>query len=284
MDKDKYAIFDLDNCLSDDEHRVQHIDWSKTGNDRWTKYHDMCMLDKVNPQAASLLRMHVAEEHGILFITGRPEAYQSKTVDWISRNFAGLLFSLRMRPNDNVQASAALKADLLRLWLSDRGVHASQVVAAYDDRADILRVYRALGVRKTRQLRCHDLDAFAEKCAGTSACECTACDTQKSWPVQGAKPVAKMVPEILRAAAQTFEERNGTYGSNFEMVPKLVDVLFPDGVPSRLVHDPRWHLFELMLVKLSRFAIQQLSHQDSIRDLTVYAAMVEALIPKEENK
>lgn len=92
---------------------------------------------------------------------------------------------------------------------------------------------------------------------------------------------AATVPDLLRAAARTFEERNRIYGSNYKMVGPMMKVLFPDGVPPDLVTTHRFHLFELILVKLSRFAISGLSHQDSIRDLTVYAAMVEALLKED---
>jgi hypothetical protein len=95
------------------------------------------------------------------------------------------------------------------------------------------------------------------------------------------KPEPKAVPELLRAAAQTFEDRNAVYGSNYKMVGPMVKILFPDGVPSELVTSDRWHLFELMLVKISRFAISNLTHKDSIHDTTVYAAMVESLLGEE---
>lgn len=97
-------------------------------------------------------------------------------------------------------------------------------------------------------------------------------------PVCLRKTEPASVPELLRAAAQTFEERNAVYGSNYKMVGPMVQILFPQGVPSDLVASHRWHLFELILVKISRFAISGLTHQDSIHDATVYAAMVESLL------
>lgn len=101
-------------------------------------------------------------------------------------------------------------------------------------------------------------------------------------PASLLKPQPKSVPELLRAAAQTFEDRNKVYGSNYKMVGPMVKILFPNGVPSALVASDRWHLFELMLVKISRFAISGLNHQDSIHDTTVYAAMVESLLKEGE--
>jgi hypothetical protein len=81
--------------------------------------------------------------------------------------------------------------------------------------------------------------------------------------------------DILDHMAETFRERNKVYGSNYKMVGPMMKVLFPDGVPKDVVHSDQFHLFELMLVKLSRFAISGLKHQDSIHDAGVYAAMIE---------
>jgi hypothetical protein len=85
-------------------------------------------------------------------------------------------------------------------------------------------------------------------------------------------------PEILEAAAQTFRDRSAVYGDNFRMIAPLVRILFPNGVPPELVTTDQWHLFELKLVKLSRFAVSHLTHLDSIHDDMVYSAMIEMLV------
>ena len=83
---------------------------------------------------------------------------------------------------------------------------------------------------------------------------------------------------VLAEMAKTFAERSAAYGDNFRMVAPMVQVLFPNGVPSDLVVTHQWHLFELILVKISRFAISNLEHIDSVHDLAVYGAMIEALL------
>jgi hypothetical protein len=88
--------------------------------------------------------------------------------------------------------------------------------------------------------------------------------------------------DILDAMAATFRERNRVYGSNYKMVAPLVRVLFPHGVPSELVASDKWHLFELILVKLSRLAISNLQHVDSVHDMGVYCAMVEQCMLEEQ--
>jgi hypothetical protein len=87
---------------------------------------------------------------------------------------------------------------------------------------------------------------------------------------------------ILDKMADTFRQRNAIYGDNYRMVAKLVKVLFPKGVPSELVVSDQWHLFELKLVKLSRFAISGLTHIDSIHDDAVYAAMIESILHEQK--
>lgn len=87
------------------------------------------------------------------------------------------------------------------------------------------------------------------------------------------------VPEILEEMARTFRERNAIYGDNWNMVGRMMVVMFPHGVQLQTTEDyDLWHLFELMIVKLSRFAVAGLGHKDSIHDLAVYAAMVEGIL------
>lgn len=88
---------------------------------------------------------------------------------------------------------------------------------------------------------------------------------------------------ILAEMAQTYRERNQVYGDNYKNVGRIMAILFPNGAPAELLHSDHFHLFELMVVKLTRFAISDLSHQDSIHDTAVYAAMIEAILKENED-
>ena len=93
------------------------------------------------------------------------------------------------------------------------------------------------------------------------------------------------VSKALHTMADTFEERNKVYGDNYKVVGELMAKMYPDGVTLKTPDDfNRWHLFELMVVKLSRFTQSGLTHKDSIHDLAVYAAMVESLTNDKEIK
>lgn len=101
-----------------------------------------------------------------------------------------------------------------------------------------------------------------------------------------AAPVAAMIDtaSVLEKMAETFREHNLSYSDNYRMVAPIMKTLFPEGVPMHVLFSDSWHLFELIIVKLTRFAISGLTHEDSIQDAGVYCAMINAIILQEEIK
>jgi len=95
------------------------------------------------------------------------------------------------------------------------------------------------------------------------------------------KTMNKNPAKILEEMANTFRERNKVYGDNWKVVGEVMTSLFPNGVVLKTEEDYNiWHLFELLVVKITRFANSELKHQDSIHDTAVYAAMIEGMITK----
>lgn len=91
------------------------------------------------------------------------------------------------------------------------------------------------------------------------------------------------VPDLLTSMADTYRERNKVYGDNWRNVGNVMMQLFPGGIELRDADAfNTWHLFELIVVKLTRFANSGLTHADSIHDIAVYAAMIEAAITEKE--
>jgi hypothetical protein len=84
----------------------------------------------------------------------------------------------------------------------------------------------------------------------------------------------------LQSAADTYRERNAVYKDNFRAVGRVMEALFPNGqtIHSREEFD-RWHLFELVIVKLTRYVsnFNDGGHEDSIIDMIPYLAMINAL-------
>ena len=242
----RIAIFDLDGCLSNDSHRLVFLPDAKnvTSDADYDKYNNSCASDKPCNQ---MEWVKAQAGLGVVVVTARPEIYREQTSEWISNHLGGN-FSLLMRPAGDMRHSPELKIALLE----KAGIEASDITAAYDDRPDVLRAYAKFGIQNLWLMNCHGKTKFAVK--------------------------KRDAGDILAEMAATYKERNAVYGDNYKMVAKLMKVLFPNGVPPELVVQDHFHLFELKLVKLSRFAISNLTHQDSIRDDGVYSAMIEAII------
>lgn len=257
----KYVIFDLDNCLADDRARIPLIKWQESHPDkRYADYHRNVSDDPVGNKdtfdAALLLGW------APIFMTARPHTVgasdvRGQTMEWIERNLGVHNPILMMRNNGDNRPSAELKREQL-VHLFNWDVRLTDVKCAYDDRLDVVEMYRANGI-EAHVLAIHDVCAYKAPVKATNA------------------------GEVLGAMAATFLERSGTYKDNYKMVPKLCQVLFPEGVPPEILFSPQWHLFELKLVKLSRFAISGLKHLDSIHDDAVYSAMIEACLLNVEN-
>ena len=92
-------------------------------------------------------------------------------------------------------------------------------------------------------------------------------------------PQPQTVPEIMRTAADTYEERNKVYKDNYKRIGAMLAALFPEGVQLRTADEfARWQLFTLKVEKISRLATSGLTHKDSAHDDIVYSAMIESTI------
>lgn len=98
-------------------------------------------------------------------------------------------------------------------------------------------------------------------------------------------PVVISPADLLAKMADTYRERNAVYGDNWRNVGNVMMSLFPNGMRLETAEAfNKWHLFELIVVKLTRFANSGLKHADSIHDIAVYAAMIEAAIIEEKGE
>lgn len=296
----KYVIFDLDNCLSDDSARIPLIDWFKTGEERYAAYHAQAAKDPVNKHGLTVLKGHMADRRIPIFITARPATMRGATIAWILDKLGVPIGEspegpmLFMRQTGDTRKSVLVKRDVIEILLAKYRIIPRCIDYAFDDRQDILEMYRDYGIHPV-MLRVHNMDAYSppEGFVDSNIGAIPVSKLIEVEPKQGQFSVQvdlrdakhiRRADEILADMANTFRERNAVYGNNYRMVAKLVAVLFPDGVPSELVVTDQWHLFELKLVKLSRFAISGLKHKDSIHDDAVYSAMIESIIEEQEFK
>lgn len=265
-------IIDIDNCIADDEHRIRLIDHNQSDPDAsYHDYHAAGAHDYYMPVPPLLLGPNDTINPDsdvkpcILFVTSTPEQFRLLKERWLSIHIPPHFQRwLLMRPQGNHEHSDTLKPRLVKEWRDDLERKTGKSIYfldAYDDRTDVLRAYR-------RELGCntilHALNLRVFECELRN-------EPEPQRPVDAASH--------LEAMAKTFRERNAVYKDNYKMVGRVMEAFFPDGVTLKTQDDfNRWHLFELKIIKLTRFVNSGLLHPDSLTDDGVYSAMILRLL------
>lgn len=86
-------IFDIDGVLADCSHRLHFIQQEPKD---WKRFYENLDKDEViqpNKNTLRLLRnaLHGYQTRGILFVTGRSEAYRELTMNWLKKKFGDAL-------------------------------------------------------------------------------------------------------------------------------------------------------------------------------------------------
>jgi hypothetical protein len=255
----EYIIFDIDGCIADDRPRRDKLPKHKDAkNGDFDEYHEGSWSDDAMNEEfiRNAIRFQREDDIEIVFITARPAKYDGQTRAWIAARFGLFEYDLWMRPDDNVMGSPELK-----LWLIEQAqIPINQIRAAYDDRPDVLDAYDKAGIIGVCLLNA----------------DTTTVPAMEEGAVEMDLPGQNGVPDIFREMATTFEERNGRYKSNYKACANVMAALFPEGVPPDLAHSDAFGLFYMIIGKVTRFAATDLAHVDSVHDIAVYAALIEA--------
>lgn len=139
-------ILDLDNCISDDGWRVNLIDRSAT--DHMARFHAYHLASTHDfPGNTDLF----AGREDITIMTARPLLYRGLTVSWLKRHNVPYTH-LIMRNNNDHRPSVELKSVQLQWLLQHYGVRKEDISCAYDDRPEVVEMYRTLhGIRAERR-------------------------------------------------------------------------------------------------------------------------------------
>ena len=85
--------------------------------------------------------------------------------------------------------------------------------------------------------------------------------------------------KVMEEMLATFRERHKTYGDNYLRIGPVLAAMFPDGLVLRTAEEHnRYHLYILMMVKMTRLATTNLTHEDSALDASVYGAMLTGML------
>lgn len=295
-----YSIYDLDGTIADDRHRLSLIkkDLPNSAAGKFAAYHAHLGDDKPFESLLNFLIKDLKNPNCIVEIwTARPEMTKDFTFKWLRKHIkvkiGGRIMwpdvKIRFRGDDDHRSSVDLKSQ----WLSElyeectKGSDQITSIIFYDDRLDVLQGYQKVknhgqGVIRVSCNLCQDGNVvsrlsevpeinFPKSPVYSEHCRCVAVDPKPDTPQSAA--------DILAAMADTFRERNAVYKDNYKTVGKVMAALFPNGIELNTEADHNfYHLFELAIVKLTRFTNSGLRHKDSIHDIAVYSAMLELLV------
>ena len=132
------VIFDMDSTLSSVVHRRQYIEQSPKD---WSKFHGAMVLDAPLEHTIRKLKAHKKAGEKIVILTMRPERFRKFTDRWLRQQ--NVPFDvLYMRPEGDYRTSDAAKLALYREEIEPN----YDVDIAYDDRPDVLDMWKAVGV------------------------------------------------------------------------------------------------------------------------------------------
>lgn len=145
------AIVDIDGVVADVRHRVKHV---RRQPKDWDAFFAAAAHDPPHPEGLAVVE-RLAEDHEVVFLTGRPERLRADTRAWLGRH--GLDgHRLVMRPEGDRRPAVQIK---LRL-LGELG-RGRQVTVVVDDDPVVIAAVREAGYaafHATWEIRSDDAD------------------------------------------------------------------------------------------------------------------------------
>lgn len=136
----KYVIFDIDGVLADPEHRLHHI---RGGEKDWDAFFAAAKCDPPRRFEIELCN-RLAEDHGIILLTGRSDVIKEDTVAWLTKQ--GVTYDyLMMRPHLDHRPDHEVKSNMLDFALAAEGADPTQIVAVFEDRKAVVDMWRERG-------------------------------------------------------------------------------------------------------------------------------------------
>ena len=133
------VIFDMDSTLSSVVHRRHLVtEYPKD----WSRFHGSMVLDAPLEHTIRKLRAHKKQGEKVIILTMRPERFRPFTERWLRQQ--NVPFDrLYMRPEGDFRSSDAAKLAIYREQIAPE----FDVELAYDDRTDVLDMWKAIGVK-----------------------------------------------------------------------------------------------------------------------------------------
>lgn len=138
-------LFDIDGTLANIEHRLHFIQQEKPD---WTAFYNDAASDSPIWEIVTVARCLQSEGQRIFMSTGRAESIRELTMTWL-RKYRIPVEALYMRQNGDHREDFEVKSDIIDHIFSDQpqGVPYNKLAAAFEDRQQVVDMYRARGLR-----------------------------------------------------------------------------------------------------------------------------------------
>lgn len=133
------VLVDIDGTVADCSHRLHHVKNKPTD---WGAFFDAAIHDQPRLDVITDINFqYPAEKYHRVMMSGRPSSLKKVTEHWLDDNFQGWT-TLIMRAENDYRNDDIVKAELARKYLNNQ-----TIVAAWDDRPRIIRVWEWLGIK-----------------------------------------------------------------------------------------------------------------------------------------
>jgi predicted secreted acid phosphatase len=135
----KTYIFDIDNTIANNEHRIHHLLQEPKNWDQWHKEHH---LDTPYWEIIDLLNMAIDNGIKIVLCTGRDSMCREDTIEWLKEH--NIYYDdLYMRPLGHREDDSEVKRKLLKQIRED----GYDPVLVFEDRDRVVEMWREEGLR-----------------------------------------------------------------------------------------------------------------------------------------
>lgn len=148
------AVFDLDGTLADIAHRLHFVDAGSGRRKNWRAFFAACVEDTPVEPIVAIARRLRGDAHAdpgdpgtvdrafeIWIATGRSDEVRQQTVDWLARHDTPC-DRLIMRAAGDFTPDHVLK----ERWLLEGTLPRERIAVVFDDRARVVRMWRAQGL------------------------------------------------------------------------------------------------------------------------------------------
>jgi len=134
-------VVDLDGTLCDMSERLPLIVDPEKAKRDWDAFYAAMVNDKLNKWCHELITTYADKGVHIIYITGRPDKYQSQTMDWLRRNMCPIN-GLYMRPAKDSRKDTIVKKELFESYVKPK----YEILFCIDDRTHLAQMWRSLGL------------------------------------------------------------------------------------------------------------------------------------------